>query len=319
MPRDKRRANGLDPPSHDWHSHASSPSPPGHTAEESDSFVYDSPVKAPAGGKAFTPLFGEAMPLSQPTHSKVGKVIARGRAFSRAKTLPTNLFGPAASTSTAAEASRKRRLSTEVAQDNESDDERPASKRWDLLPPSPPPQQDDTGRYNANGKGKARDIAQNKNKKAKLSAADEEDDGDNDATSSDGLEVNLVGWRGGPWSPQHEESGSALAIDPELQPFHLRTGVMHTPRRPTSPSLEKFEVDLPEDMRRILALSQHDVEREREEEDLVKGLMQGRRRVGGEVWAPGEIGGESDVSDEGITREEDDWEGEGVPWEVAEL
>ncbi|KAF8531899.1 hypothetical protein JB92DRAFT_3104585 [Gautieria morchelliformis] len=385
LPRDKRRrATGLDPPAY---AQGRSISPPDHTAEEASSFVDDSPVKPPAGVKAFSPLFKEAMPLSQPTHSKASNLTIRGRALSRAKTLPSNLFGavkkdvkdveggrailevtpagasktytngkgkrkqeersldgahkakkkkalpgpkglipskddlfedppPTASTSTGT--SRKRSLSkvTEYGKHG-NQDEGLTSNRWGLLPPSPPPQNDDAGRYNPKGKGKTRDAPQRRNKKARVSAADEDDAEDDATTSSEGVEVNVVAWRGGSHSPQSQETDLRLTVDPELKQFHLRTGSMDAAAESALPSLESFEVDLPEEMRRVLAFSPHDGAREMEEEDLVNGLMRGRRRAGGEVWAPGEVGGEEDGTKR--VSEEDEWEGEGVPWEVAEL
>jgi hypothetical protein len=389
LPRDKRRrANGLDPPAY---AQARSISPPDDKAEEGSSFMDDSPVKAPAGVKAFAPLFKEAMPLSQPTHSKASNLTTRARALSRAKTLPSNLFGavrkdvkdvqggsttleaapasasktytngkgkgkleersleeahkakkkktlpgpkglipsrddlfddptPIASASTGTSRTSRKRSLSKVAEygKQENQDEGLTSNRWGLLPPSPP-QNDDAGRYNPKGKwkGKTRDAPQRKNKKARVSAADEEDDAEDDATSSEGVEVKVVAWRGGSHSPPPQESDLRLTVDPELKQFHLQTGSMDAAAESALPSLESFEVDLPEEMRRVLALSPHDGAREMEEEDLVTGLMRGRRRAGGEVWAPGEIGGE----EEGIKRvsEEDEWEGEGVPWEVAEL
>ncbi|KAF8579021.1 hypothetical protein K439DRAFT_429592 [Ramaria rubella] len=397
LPSEKRhRTNGLAPPRPDL-LHARSASPPNDKAEEGDSFVDDSPVKAPAGGKAFKPLFEEAMSLSQPVPLK-GSTITRGRTFSKAKTMPSGLFGstkkapksrtpdiaedflsgeliakgapgkmnglekgkeeekslggaqkvkkrrvlpgpkglipgkddlfenppPAATMSQTNGGSRKRTLSKIAEDDNTVS--RPVSKGWSLLPPSPPPQQDVAGQYNpkGKGKGKARGPPQKKSKRSRLSAEDPDDDEDMDddtsPESAEAVAVKIVPWYGRAKEPQ-DEAGMELIVDPELQRLHLHAGATNNPTRSMLPSIERFEVDLPEEMRRTLALSPRDMDREKEEEDLVKGLMQGRRKPGGEVWGPGELGGESEASDESVVKkaEEDDWEGEGVPWEVAEL
>ncbi|KIM47822.1 hypothetical protein M413DRAFT_439502 [Hebeloma cylindrosporum] len=63
-----------------------------------------------------------------------------------------------------------------------------------------------------------------------------------------------------------------------------------------------------------------------EEDRLVKGLLYGRRMThydpmkGGEIWDVGED--HQLISEEGAqkyTEDEEDWEGEPVPWEMGEL
>ena len=302
QPREKRhRTNGLDPPAQDQLSQKRI-SAPVDNVEESSGFVDDSPVKAPGGAKAFKPLFEEVMPLSQPTYSKAGA--ARSTGFSRAKTLPSNLFG---TTKKGAKDGQNGEMTHNTTLD-------PFGSHATLGNAC-------TSKLHGNiAKRKGREVGYldgvQKAKKSKaLPGPDEEDD----ATSR--VEVNVVSWHGGPRLPQAQETDLTLAVDPELQPFHLRGGTAGSPARSSSPSLEKFEIDLPEEMRKILALSPREAEKEKDEEDLVvKGLMRGQRRGGAEVWAPGEVGGESEASDEGITQVvEEDWESEGVPWEVAEL
>lgn len=259
-------------------------------------------------------LFGNdtAIKTSRTRKVKEDKSMDEALKVKKRKTLPgpkgliplkDDLFDgppPGALISTTAETSRKRTLSNAAEHDTEeSQDKRIASKEWDLLPPSPPPQPEDAERYHPKGKGKEKMRDGARHKKRRLASEDKEDE----EMSSDDMEVKLVTWRSGPESPQAEGTDLTLAVDPELQQFH-------SPRRSTSPSLERFDVDLPEEMRRVLALSPYEVEKEREEEDIIKGVMRGRQRVGGEVWAPGEFGGELEA---------DDWEGEGVPWQVAEL
>lgn len=393
-PRDKRRRLNIFNNSSPSRSVSPTPTP----VEEGDGFVADSPVKAPAGGKAFTPLF-EEMPLSQPAPLN-NDTATQGRVFSRAKTLPCGLFGgvkkeaegaqggtagvhdifaknatevdgtrtngsgmgkgkersvngapkgkkkkalpgptglipgkddlfeepPSASAASSSSAqgrktktARKRTLS-KLAEDKPKV-EHLMFTGWNLLPPSPPPQQD-AGWYNGKGKanGKAGVAGQHKSKKVKLAPAASDEDVAEDASSSEGADVKMVAWHGRRQPPGDDVDDLALALDPELQ-FHLRSRAGDARAQSSSPSLEKFEVDLPEEMRRVLALSPRDRDREKEEEDLVNGLIKGRRRVGGEIWGPGEVGVEREESEGWTLRGsgEDDWEGEGVPWEVAEL
>jgi hypothetical protein len=86
------------------------------------------------------------------------------------------------------------------------------------------------------------------------------------------------------------------------------------------------EVNLPEKLRRVLALESVALQSKIPNEDkLVKDLLYGRRTThyypnkGGEIWDVGEdlasIEGEI-IRNPG---EEEDWEGEPVPWEIAEL
>jgi hypothetical protein len=84
-----------------------------------------------------------------------------------------------------------------------------------------------------------------------------------------------------------------------------------------------MEIDLPDKLRHVLALSSSDSRlRNVEEETIVASLLYGRREAcydpikGGEIWDVGEqILPLQAVDTEG----EDDWEGQPVPWEVGEL
>ncbi|KAF9460150.1 hypothetical protein BDZ94DRAFT_1266769 [Collybia nuda] len=90
----------------------------------------------------------------------------------------------------------------------------------------------------------------------------------------------------------------------------------------------RLEVDLPEKLRRVLALNTAEAKaRESREEQVFKGLLYGQRWShydpvkGGDIWDAGED--DVRVDEEGVVRrdieEEEDWEGEPVPWEVGEL
>ena len=79
-----------------------------------------------------------------------------------------------------------------------------------------------------------------------------------------------------------------------------------------------LEVNLPDDLRRLLAISPSKAHTTRDI-SMVRGVLYGERmsnydaQKGGDVWDVGEIGEASG------SQAEDDWEGEPVPWETGEL
>ena len=78
-----------------------------------------------------------------------------------------------------------------------------------------------------------------------------------------------------------------------------------------------IEVELPEDLQKLLVLSPKT--RKRDEEALVSSLLYGKGSnkysvKGAEIYSAGEI-----EASEFASSDEDTWAGEGVPWEVAEL
>ncbi|KAI5124156.1 hypothetical protein M0805_000965 [Coniferiporia weirii] len=84
-----------------------------------------------------------------------------------------------------------------------------------------------------------------------------------------------------------------------------------------APHGTELEVSLPEDLRKILYISSS-CARDREERALVDSLLHGAsdsRNQRGEVWGVGE----AEDAASAITDYEDDWAGEGVPWEAGEL
>ncbi|KAI0066482.1 hypothetical protein BV25DRAFT_1912550 [Artomyces pyxidatus] len=179
--------------------------------------------------------------------------------------------------------------------------------RLPLLPPSPPPAGSKPS-YNNKGKGKATGR-----KKPKITdGADEDDDDD----SPDDANVKVR-----EWSWQRREQDSANTADIDFDPV-LGLGAHDRQQNPTTPGPTsddepgEFEVNLPEDLRRMLAISPskaHDAG----EVGVVRGLLYGVRTAhydalkGGDIWDAGETG-------DG-TEGEDDWEGEPVPWETGEL
>lgn len=216
-----------------------------------------------------------------------------------------------------------------------------------LLPPSPPPADSSSYRastkYNTKGKGKAK-AKTSGHKKAKVVDEDEdEDEGanvDEDEDTGDiGHNVKLV--------DRTRFQGTAGEEAPDLDLYSILGyarsgfGVPHGNRSPTlhagpvtqdviGSRTEKFEVDLPDKLRHVLALSPSESKaRDSKEERVFRALLYGRRAShydpvkGGEIWDVGEEERRRDDDGEaeggGITEGEDDWEGEPVPWEVGEL
>lgn len=323
-------------------------------SEKEESFIEESPAKPTANGKTFQPLFNDIS--SQPSTSTehrgrafmkaktipgglfgavrdttlkddlaldyfppVGSAVVtkgKGKAIDGAanmhtskkrKTLPgptgliptkDNLFGDVSS-STAEVSSRKRPMSGVV---RDTADKSLESNVWNLLPPSPPAQEQKLWK---------------KAKKQKLVEKVQRGDGKDTESDTEVDDVDIVSWHEAS-STQQLNAELGLEVDPELR-IQLHLGALSARAKSKSPEPEIFDVDLPEHMVNMLSLSPRNEKNEKEGEDLVKGVIQGRRRGGAEVWGPGEFGGESEGSTEGKIEEQDDWESEGIPWEVGEL
>jgi hypothetical protein len=353
----------------------------GDVGEANSSFVDDSPVKAPAGGKSFKLLFEEALPKNDVAAKRKGPL-------SRSKTTPASvgLFGdrndkstgvgtllkanmdqdsgPKAKPGTKGDrrgngdagkgAFQSRLISgkgdllfeaqSDTAQPSKSankcnrhlseseirkstkrslsdtepdlDNDNIAVSAPILLPPSPPADSSRGSSSNYKGKGKA---TVGSRKKAKVL---EEVDGNED-DSADELQVKLVSRNGFNRTQSTEDDGD-FDFDPILGHKAHRGS-----RDPPIPAGDddaaphetgKFEVDLPDKLIRMLAISPSKA-RDSREERVVRGLLSGRRAthydgsIGGEIWHVGEEDDEIRCDTEG----EDDWEGEPVPWDVGEL
>lgn len=177
-----------------------------------------------------------------------------------------------------------------------------------LRPPSPPPPETAVSRPNVPGK------ARKPPRKSAESKVQENDD-EMDTDSSDMENIKIV-------RRPRPSSLPAGDVDPDLIPEFFRhradrrkpdhlTNDDDQLSRPTTP-------DLPEELRHVLALSSS--QSHTQEENIVAGLVYGRREIqydpirGGEIWDVGE-----EIQGEARTSDEDDWEGEPIPWEVGEL
>ncbi|KAJ4485926.1 hypothetical protein J3R30DRAFT_3282898 [Lentinula aciculospora] len=181
-----------------------------------------------------------------------------------------------------------------------------------LIPPSPPkdaPSQRSLDALTGKGKGKA------PRKKMKF-----DDDEDLDSLSDDVKVLANVSRPSGASNDDYD-----LDAGPEFDP------VFWYDRHPRISNGERandtFEVDLPDKLKHVLALSASDITlRAIHEEKVVEGLIYGRRTIhyepskGGEIWDVGDVDGVGQQKDAGDGKVVDeDWEGEPVPWEVGEL
>lgn len=177
-----------------------------------------------------------------------------------------------------------------------------------LLPPSPPPpdaSKRSGPKYADKGKGKAA-LGRKKAKLLQDSGAAEEED--EDGSAEDEMQVKEI-------DPLSQPSKTERRDDPDSDwEVHWRA-----PPDPNNPAADpgKFEVDLPDELQRVLAISPGRSQ-EQGDEKVVRELLYGSREVhynpqkGGEIWDVGE-----DEEHAGETEEE--WESEPVPWEVGEL
>jgi hypothetical protein len=173
-----------------------------------------------------------------------------------------------------------------------------------LLPPSPPP----AGSSSAHvGKRKTKGPI---GKRSKLPE-------DSECEDEDGADVHV---KIREWSWQLRKSSRATdTLAEDLDPV-LSFGA-HDRQSSPGPTIDDtpgdFVVNLPDDLRRLLAISPskaqttHDV-------SVVRGVLYGERtsnydaQRGGDIWGVGEIDDASDSQAE-------DWEGEPIPWETGEL
>ncbi|KAK0233717.1 hypothetical protein IW262DRAFT_1332118 [Armillaria fumosa] len=204
---------------------------------------------------------------------------------------------------------QKRALSDADAAESSSHNRAPS-----LIPPSPPPP-DSSKRSYGSFKGKGKAASNNGRKKAKLAATTLDSDEDDEEPNK----IKVVPRTHG--SPRKDVLGQNSDVDAD-DTFDV----------PSHPQIEdmgdgqdtgRFDVDLPDRFRHVLAFSPNETRtRDYQEVRVVEGLLYGRRADhydpsrGGEIWDAGEDEhGQVAVAD----GEEDDWQGEPVPWELGEL
>ncbi|KIM88565.1 hypothetical protein PILCRDRAFT_2789 [Piloderma croceum F 1598] len=357
--------------------------------EADSSFVDDSPVKAPAGGKSFKLLFEESLPkngaskrkgsltrskttpasaglfgdratdvgklIKEDTDQDLGPIVQEGvnpakgdhlkngivgiLAMSTIGWLPgkDNLFSekvappfdntqmPATKRhSSLGSESRKaaKRSLSDAEDDVESDCRKSQSQHVaapKLLPPSPPAESSSRGSTsNFKGKGKATGSR----KKAKVQEEVEEEDESIDEGKV--RRIRRVDHKPSADRPDFDfDSDWVLGTQSHRgsrDPLPVSQGQEDSASPNQSDSKSGREVDLPDKLRRVLAISTSSKSLELNEERVVRGLLSGKRAThydpskGGEIW---DVGEEDQIRID--TEGEDDWEGEGVPWEVGEL
>ncbi|GLB35965.1 hypothetical protein LshimejAT787_0302530 [Lyophyllum shimeji] len=207
-----------------------------------------------------------------------------------------------------------------------------------LIPPSPPPANSSTYKSRQSASTKAKGLPTGRKKAKTVTDPDKLDDKiDGDAEDSDELKPNVkiidrmqTRFRR---TASTEADGGEYDLDSDPDPILGYSGraaprVQEATLPPNDAGEGKFEVDLPDELRRVLALDAKELKiRDSREERLVQGLVSGRRTChydparGGEIWDVGEDDLRYD-EEEVIKRDtegEDEWEGEPVPWEVGEL
>ncbi|KZP31145.1 hypothetical protein FIBSPDRAFT_883424 [Athelia psychrophila] len=241
---------------------------------------------------------------------------------------------PPTSATNSRHSSRKRSLSNSDVDSNE-EKKVPARTAPQLIPPSPPLANTSQASFKSTlkGKGKAPVAPAKSRKKAKIQkGADEMED---EEESSDVIPVKVV-TRHGKYRAQRmaTDDNPNLEFDYDSDNIMAHSTAHRGSREPNAmhsssqPGIMgdlqvesgRFDVDLPDKLRQLLAISPS-THRDSREERVVRGLLSGRRAThydpskGGEIWDVGEDDGEM----HGDTEGEDDWEGPGVPWEAAEL
>ncbi|EMD41949.1 hypothetical protein CERSUDRAFT_110503 [Gelatoporia subvermispora B] len=209
-----------------------------------------------------------------------------------------------------------------------------------LLPPSPPPSAGNDSSAKQAGKSKGKAKTSFSRKKARLleeMAGGQDGDSTGDESLEEDLQVKIVEHRwyrtsSRPDVPETEAEGAGS--EPELG-WWPRADPLETAGLEPEQT-ETTTVSLPDELRRVLALSdteERERERERQEALMVRGLLYGRGGAelrGAKVWGVGEGEDEDnrvkddDALEAGVgagskVDDEEDWEGEPVPWEVGEL
>ncbi|KIK70803.1 hypothetical protein GYMLUDRAFT_148856 [Collybiopsis luxurians FD-317 M1] len=219
------------------------------------------------------------------------------------------------------ESSEQRKLGKRARRDSDTEFEKSiatSSTSGLLIPPSPPPNESSSQRaVNHKVKGKAASR-----KKIKI-----EEDEEDDSLSEDGKVVIRRSQASGK-SFGDDDLDIGSDFDP-LFSYTRRPG--HNEIGERERAIGTFEVDLPDKFRHVVALSASDtLLRDMQEEHVAESLIYGRRTThyepskGGQIWNVGDVEGSS-ASDEIVTQrastiiEDEDWEGEPVPWELGEL
>ena len=329
-------------------------------AEADSSFVDNSPVK-PSTNKNFPRLFQEEVeehveanadahlenhdkPFVKKTkdvgkskatqQGSISRSASRGLATTKlesknqqkVETQLLNVNAGEGSSKTSSSRSSTKRPFSDDEEVNEIDQPRAKSP---LIPPSPPPNPSSTlnrpGKHKPKLKGRTA-KGNTSQKKLKLNGEHAEDDSDELQSNGKLRIVGRDGTRLGHAGKGLDEDYVSFETDPILG-YARFSGPRASSPNDARQEDGNVEIDLPDQLRRVLALQTTGSKVQVSEEDrLVKGLLYGRRTShydpmkGGEIWDVGED--HQVISEEGAhkyTEDEEDWEGEPVPWETGEL
>lgn len=144
------------------------------------------------------------------------------------------------------------------------------------------------------------------------------DDGDASDDSDLKTKVKIVD------RTQLKRSRAEDDVDPEFDPILDLPRETHDPNTLLDPELESqaIDVNLPEKFKEVLDLkTTHWKGQPVAENKLVDSLLYGRRTTTydskkGEIW---DVGEDEDVDEDKREDADEEWEGEPVPWEVAEF
>jgi hypothetical protein len=322
------------------------------------SFVADSPVKAPTGSKSFLSLFNENPNNRSDKPGGSKRTLSRSNTgvgiFDRATSVLSDddvdtpgVFGTRvtqkAKLKVPAENAHSQELSiTKGIVYNGTDTRKRSllvSELEDasvtqpqvplLIPPSPPPMSSARSNNRYDMKAKAKAAGPSSRKKLKLSVNQDEGEDEN----SEEEKVKVIDWRS---SRRKDNEEQELWKDDEPLLMHW---VPHSEEIPIVNSNETegdFKVDVPQELLQVLAISPSKSERT-QDDHIVRALLRGTRaghydgNRGGHIWDVGETErdetesadmwrGEGEVvHGSNVVGEDDEWEGEAVSWQVAEL
>ena len=248
----------------------------------------------------------------------------------RAETYKASTASSRAASETPSERSINLPTNKRPASDDEAGDMEHVSPRLrqksPLIPPSPPPSAAaPNGGFNRSSQLPLKGQASKSRKRAKIDERDTSDNDDEELNAK--LKIvsrheTRIKHDGG----VQDEDEAGLDSDPILGRTRFagpRASSLETAQLESG----SVEVDLPDQLLRVLALESVAPQSKLPDENkVVKGLLYGRRvsrydpSKGGEIWDIGEDY-HTGMDEQGLKsgEEEEDWEGEPVPWEVAEL
>ncbi|KAJ2932667.1 hypothetical protein H1R20_g4409, partial [Candolleomyces eurysporus] len=285
-------------------------------------------------GRAFTLLFDEAQPLSgdifglKNSSNKVGKGKPESDDFfpefepiqpPEPQSTTTERPPSSAPNSPPQDASGASQPSDSPAEveagSKESTIEPNRRSRSPLLPPSPPP-----AAATSKGPGKRKADSRTFAHRKKMKVAKDGNTDDEDASDGSDLKtkVKIVD------RTQLKRSRAEDDVDPEFDPILDLPRETHDPNPLLHPELESqaIDVNLPEKFKEVLDLkTAHWKGRPGSESKLVDSLLYGRRTTcydskKGEIW---DVGEDEDVDEDKRGDADEEWDGEPVPWEVAEF